>query len=285
MFNNRKDDDVIVITEEDVTYETPEESGDPADSAGPAAGDELAAADPSGRTGSDATGRFDAVTMPGDAAATPETADPQAAAPETAARTDDDTAFGSGRDRSVSGRAADDDLAAAPVTAAGIDGAGDADDTDADDTEAADDTVASGTGNGTGRGSAIPMPGAAPDEAAAPAAADATPAASAAAPAAAAGPAAASATSAAAPATGTPAADSNWPQIQALFVDDPLSAVRQAADVAGGALAALVASANNREQTMRDSWQSDTIGTEDLRTALRSYRDLAGRLSELSKNL
>jgi hypothetical protein len=285
MFNNRKDDDVIVITEEDVTYETPEESGDPADSAGDAAGDKLAAADPSSRTGSDATGRFDTVTMPGDAAATPETADPQAAAPETAARTDDDTAFGSGRDRSVSGRAADDDLAAAPVTAAGIDGAGDADDTDADDTEAADDTVASGTGNGTGRGSAIPMPGAAPDEAAAPVAADATPAASAAAPAAAASPAAASATSAAAPATGTPAADSNWPQIQALFVDDPLSAVRQAADVAGGALAALVASANNREQTMRDSWQSDTIGTEDLRTALRSYRDLAGRLSELSKNL
>ena len=47
MFNNRKDDDVIVITEEDVTYETPEESGDPADSAAPADGDKLAATDPS----------------------------------------------------------------------------------------------------------------------------------------------------------------------------------------------------------------------------------------------
>jgi hypothetical protein len=298
MFNNRKDDDVIVITEEDVTYETPEESGDPADSAAPA-GDKVATADSSGRPGSDATGRFDTVTMPGDAAATPETADPQAAAPETgapetgapetaapetAARTDADTAFGSGRGSSVSGRAADDDPAAAPVTAAGTDGAG-----DADGTEAADDTVASGTvngtGTGTGTGSAIPMPGAAPEDADAPVAASAAPAASAAAPAAAAAPVAASATPAAAPAAGPPADDSNWPQIQALFVDDPLSAVRQAADVAGGALAALVASANNREQTMRDSWQSDTIGTEDLRTALRSYRDLAGRLSELSKNL
>jgi hypothetical protein len=118
-----------------------------------------------------------------------------------------------------------------------------------------------GTGNGTG--SAIPMPGssAAPVASAPPAAAAATPAASGATP------------------------DSNWPQIQALFVDDPLAAVQQAADVVGGALAALTAAANNREQTLRGGWQGDGTGTEDLRTALREYRDLAGRLSTLAQDL
>jgi hypothetical protein len=55
--------------------------------------------------------------------------------------------------------------------------------------------------------------------------------------------------------------------------------------VAGGALAALVAAARNREQTLRDSWRSDSTGTEELRTALRDYRDLAGRLSALSSDL
>ncbi len=113
----------------------------------------------------------------------------------------------------------------------------------------------------SGTGSAIPMPGADAPSTATPAASEATPAASEAAP------------------------DSSWPQIQSLFVDDPHGAVRQAADVAGGALAALVAAASNREQTLRDSWQGDSTGTEELRTALRDYRDLAARLSALSKDL
>jgi hypothetical protein len=117
---------------------------------------------------------------------------------------------------------------------------------------AASDTPAGSTVNGTGNGtgSAIPMPG----SSATPAASGATP-------------------------------DSNWPQIQALFVDDPLAAVQQAADVVGGALAALTAAANNREQTLRGGWQGDGTGTEDLRTALREYRDLAGRLSTLAQDL
>jgi hypothetical protein len=132
-----------------------------------------------------------------------------------------------------------------------------------------------GTGNGTG--SAIPMPGssAAPVASAPPAAAAATPAASGTTP----------AESGATPAASGATPDSNWPQIQALFVDDPLAAVQQAADVVGGALAALTAAANNREQTLRGGWQGDGTGTEDLRTALREYRDLAGRLSTLAQDL
>jgi hypothetical protein len=119
-----------------------------------------------------------------------------------------------------------------------------------------------GTGTVNGNGSAIPMPG----SAAAPAASTT-------------------------PADGivppdTPAvSDGNWPQIQALFVDDPLAAVQQAADVVGGAMAALTAAANNREQTLRGGWQGDRTGTEDLRTALREYRDLAARLSTLARDL
>jgi hypothetical protein len=79
--------------------------------------------------------------------------------------------------------------------------------------------------------------------------------------------------------------DSSWPQIQSLFVDDPHSAVRQAADVAGGAVAALTAAARNREESLRDSWQADSTGTEELRVALREYRELAGRLSALAQEL
>jgi hypothetical protein len=79
-------------------------------------------------------------------------------------------------------------------------------------------------------------------------------------------------------------ADSNWPQIQALFVDDPRSAVRQASDVASGAVAALVAAAKNREQAMQ-GWDDESTGTEELRSALRQYRDLANQVSALAHEI
>jgi hypothetical protein len=123
-----------------------------------------------------------------------------------------------------------------------------------------------GTGTVNGNGSAIPMPG----SAAAPAAST-TPADGIVPP--------------GAPSDTPAVSDGNWPQIQALFVDDPLAAVQQAADVVGGAMAALTAAATNREQTLRGGWQGDRTGTEDLRTALREYRDLAARLSTLARDL
>jgi hypothetical protein len=84
---------------------------------------------------------------------------------------------------------------------------------------------------------------------------------------------------------GTDAGGDPWPEIQARFVDDPRSAVEQAAEVTTGALTALMASARNREQSLRDGWQADATGTEDLRTALRDYRELAQRLSGLAGQL
>ena len=194
MSTDPKDNDVIVLSEEDVSYDTPIDAGAEENvSADPAEGD-LAASDPAAQAGPGTT--TPASTSYGDSDQPP-------------------------------GRSG-------PLNASG---------------------------------SAIPMPGASAAPAAAATSAGATNA------------------GATAAATSGTTSDSNWPQIQSLFVDDPRAAVQQAADVAGGALAALVAAANNREQTLRDHWQGGSAGTEDLRTALRDYRDLAGRLATLSRDL
>jgi hypothetical protein len=79
--------------------------------------------------------------------------------------------------------------------------------------------------------------------------------------------------------------NSNWPEIQSMFVDDPRSAVERAAEVTGAALAALVAAAKDREQSLRSDWDADGTGTEELRTSLKHYRELATRLTGLSQEL
>jgi hypothetical protein len=79
--------------------------------------------------------------------------------------------------------------------------------------------------------------------------------------------------------------DINWPEIQSMFVDDPRSAVERAAEVTGAALAGLVAAAKDREQSLRRDWEADGTGTEELRTALQHYRQLAGRLTGISQEL
>jgi hypothetical protein len=77
----------------------------------------------------------------------------------------------------------------------------------------------------------------------------------------------------------------SWPEIQSMFVDDPRSAVERAAEVTGAALAALVAAAKDREQSLRSDWDGDGTGTEELRTSLQHYRELATRLTGLSQEL
>jgi hypothetical protein len=77
--------------------------------------------------------------------------------------------------------------------------------------------------------------------------------------------------------------DSQWSAIQAAFVDDPRQAVEQAAQVAGAALQELMSAARSREQAISDGWQNQGTGTEDLRMALRGYRDLAGRVASLAR--
>jgi hypothetical protein len=262
MSNNHSDDDVIVISEDEARYETRDENAavDPADD------DELAANDQATPAVPGEAGRYGSMTSPGEAAASDASDLHESDLEES--------------DLDEPGLDADADPDTHPVTepvtlvsssdgtgaeAPGYSGTLAADRADAAASDSltsgtlASDTLANGTGTVNGSGSAIPMPG----SSTAPAA---------------------SATPAATPAVGaTP--DSNWPQIQSLFVDDPLAAVQQAADVVGGALAALTAAANNREQTLRGGWQGAGTGTEELRTALREYRDLAGRLSTLAQDL
>jgi len=79
--------------------------------------------------------------------------------------------------------------------------------------------------------------------------------------------------------------EENWPEIQAMFVDDPRSAVERAAEVTVAAIDVLVTVVREREQSLRDLWQSEGTGTEELRTSLRHYRELAGLLSRLSGQL
>jgi hypothetical protein len=92
-------------------------------------------------------------------------------------------------------------------------------------------------------------------------------------------------TAAAEPATasGVPAAalaEHQWPQIMALFVDDPRGSVERAAAAASEAAAALTASLEREQEQLWSSWQDDP-STENLRTALQQYRALCGRLEGL----
>jgi hypothetical protein len=279
MPNDHSDDDVIVISEDEARYETPEEHA----AADPADGDELAANDEATSTVPSEAGRYGSMTSPEEAAASGTVAYGTVVSDSDLSDSDlsdSDLSDTDASDLDASGIDADADPDTHPVTepvtlassddtsaeAPGYLGTTAADRADA----AAADTPANGASVDTvnGNGPAIPMPGSSATSASSAAQeASATPVAS------------------GGSAVGDAAPDSSWPQIQSLFVDDPHAAVQQAADVAGGALAALVAAANNREQTLRDSWQGDAIGTEDLRTALRDYRDLAGRLSTVAKDL
>jgi hypothetical protein len=69
-----------------------------------------------------------------------------------------------------------------------------------------------------------------------------------------------------------------WAAIQSTFVDDPRGSVTAAADLVSEAIAALVASAQERERGLRGEWDREGADTEDLRNALRSYRGLLDRL-------
>lgn len=85
------------------------------------------------------------------------------------------------------------------------------------------------------------------------------------------------------PETAEPAVDNPWPEIQSMFVDDPRSAVERSAKVASTALADLITAARQVEQTLRGDWSRDHTGTEELRVALRGYRDLTARIATLTR--
>jgi hypothetical protein len=72
-----------------------------------------------------------------------------------------------------------------------------------------------------------------------------------------------------------------WAAIQSTFVDDPRGSVAAGAELIGETIAALVASAKERERGLRGEWDRDGVDTEGLRNALRSYRSLLDRLVRL----
>jgi hypothetical protein len=69
-----------------------------------------------------------------------------------------------------------------------------------------------------------------------------------------------------------------WAAIQATFVDDPRGSVAAAADLVTETIAALVASAEQRERGLRGEWDREGADTENLRNTLRSYRGFLDRL-------
>jgi hypothetical protein len=72
-----------------------------------------------------------------------------------------------------------------------------------------------------------------------------------------------------------------WAAIQSTFVDDPRGSVVAGAELISETIAALVASAKERERGLRDQWDRDGVDTEGLRNTLRSYRGLLDRLVRL----
>ncbi len=72
-----------------------------------------------------------------------------------------------------------------------------------------------------------------------------------------------------------------WAAIQSTFVDDPRGSVVAAAELVSETIAALVASAEERERGLRREWEGDGVDTEGLRNALRGYRGLLDRLVAL----
>jgi hypothetical protein len=70
-----------------------------------------------------------------------------------------------------------------------------------------------------------------------------------------------------------------WMAIQSSFVDDPRASVASAAELVSEAIAALVASVQERERGLRGQWEREGADTEDLRNALRGYRGLLDQVA------
>ncbi len=72
---------------------------------------------------------------------------------------------------------------------------------------------------------------------------------------------------------------SRWTNIQTGFVDDPHLAVEQADTLVADLMKRLTQVFSDERMQLEEKWKpEDDISTEDLRTALRSYRSFFGRL-------
>jgi hypothetical protein len=73
-----------------------------------------------------------------------------------------------------------------------------------------------------------------------------------------------------------------WPEIQAMFVDDPRASVELAASLADDTLEAFVATVKDRQRSLRSTWSGSNADTEQLRLALQRYRSFWRHLHSLS---
>jgi hypothetical protein len=70
-----------------------------------------------------------------------------------------------------------------------------------------------------------------------------------------------------------------WQHVQAAFVDSPRKAVSEASDIVGDVLDRLSRSFDAERRRLDETWESGgEPSTEDLRMALRRYRDFFERL-------
>jgi hypothetical protein len=85
--------------------------------------------------------------------------------------------------------------------------------------------------------------------------------------------------------------DERWHDIVASFIDDPRGSVAEAAELVEADVTALIAMLSRRRDAMGESWQTETSttqaggATEDLRLALRSYRDFSKQIAASVKTL
>lgn len=64
-----------------------------------------------------------------------------------------------------------------------------------------------------------------------------------------------------------------WDQIQASFVDEPRTAVKQADELVASAIQRLAESFSAQRSKLEGQWdRGDSVSTEDLRVALKKYR-------------
>jgi hypothetical protein len=72
-----------------------------------------------------------------------------------------------------------------------------------------------------------------------------------------------------------------WREVQAAFVDDPAGAVRSADDLVMEVTSALSTAVTQRRESLGTHTGDGNTETEELRTTLRSYREIVQRLLEV----
>jgi hypothetical protein len=74
-----------------------------------------------------------------------------------------------------------------------------------------------------------------------------------------------------------------WPEIQAMFVDDPRASVERAAVVVDEGVEALIVSVKEEQHALLSDWQGNDTATEELRTAIQRYRTFWNRVEDFSR--